>query len=268
MRSWIRRLSVSVAAAGLVFGTVAGAAAPAGATTLDMNQSNNWSGYNVSILGGVQPIKSVSAQWIVPTASAHQRNQDEYSAMWIGIGGGCIDSGCVAADATLIQVGTEQDVSANGTTSYSAWWETIPAPSVTAFSVNPGDQMYASITEGTVPETWNIVLQDRSNGQSFTGLVNSEPMPYSSDYSTGEFILETPVVTSSSGAAIGTMPNLAGPAFDLATVNGANPGLTTSDAIQLVDANGNVEATPSAPDSDTDGFAVCTWASSCSTPSS
>ena len=273
----IRRMLGLVALAPAVVALAAlGGAAPAGAlaggsvAVNTTNQSNNWSGYNVSALQGstYTPVTSVAAQWVVPTASAHQGGQSEHSAMWIGIGGGCIDSGCNLTDSTLIQAGTEQDVNANGSTSYSAWWEAVPAPSVTATSVtvNPGDHMQVSIIQSAVPEVWTISIKDTTNGESATGSV--DPTPYASDYSTAEYILETPVTAGTSGAGIAVMPNLSGANFDLATLNGNPAGLNTSDEIQLVDTNNNIEATPSAPDPDTDGFNVCTWASTCAAPAS
>ena len=77
----------------------------------------------------------------------------------------------------------------------------------------------------------------------------------------------------SSASLIGTnagfaaLPNLTTRAFDLATVNGHPANLTSSEEMQLIDSNGHVIGTPSAPDSDADGFNACTWATSCSAPS-
>ena len=50
----------------------------------------------------------------MPTATQHTAGQAEASSDWIGIGGGCVDAGCTVTDSTLIQTGTEQDVSATG----------------------------------------------------------------------------------------------------------------------------------------------------------
>src|SRR5206468_11707875 len=105
---------------------------------------------------------SVTGDWIVPTATRHTAGQDAASSDWIGIGGGCIDANCAVGDNTLIQTGTEQDVDANGNASYSAWYELIPAPSLSVnMTVAPGDHMHASIAE-TVSgaNVWNITLQD------------------------------------------------------------------------------------------------------------
>src|SRR5437764_1123872 len=113
--------------------TAAGASTPAKSHRLVIpfgaNKSNNWSGYNQgTVEQGSKLFNQISGDWNVPTATQHTAGQAEYSSSWIGIGGGCIDAGCTATDATLIQTGTEQDVAANGTASYSAWWELMPAP--------------------------------------------------------------------------------------------------------------------------------------------
>ncbi len=87
--------------------------------------------------------------WTVPTATQHSAGQSEASSDWIGIGGGCVDAGCTVTDSTLIQTGTEQDVSSTGAPSYSAWYELVPAPSLTisGMTVSPGDHMHATIAE-------------------------------------------------------------------------------------------------------------------------
>src|SRR2546423_1736588 len=96
------------------------------------NQSSNWFGYNQGTLEqGGKLFNSITGDWTVPSATQHTSGQAENSSDWIGIGGGCIDAGCIAGDGTLIQTGTEQDVSSGGTAPYSAWWELVPAPSLT-----------------------------------------------------------------------------------------------------------------------------------------
>src|SRR6059058_5463768 len=108
-------------------------------------QSNNWFGYNQGTLEqGSKLFNSITGDWTVPTATRHTAGQDEYSSDWIGIGGGCVDAGCTVGDNTLIQTGTESDVSSKGTASYSAWWEVIPGPSITiSMKVGAGDRMHA-----------------------------------------------------------------------------------------------------------------------------
>jgi hypothetical protein len=103
-----------------------------------------------------------------------------------------------------------------------------------------------------------------TSGQSF-----STTLPYSSSYATAEWIEETPVVIDNSGnASVGPMPNLSTVTFDSGLANNATPNLLSSEAIQLIDTNGQVLATPSSPDTDTDGFNDCSYATSCTSPSS
>src|SRR5438477_2004718 len=112
-----RLLAAAVALLGtgvLTAGTAATAAAPitAHGQTIQLvantNQSTNWFGYNLgSIERGGTLFSSITGDWKVPKATNHVKGQDEFSSDWIGIGGGCVDSGCLVGDGTLIQTGTE-----------------------------------------------------------------------------------------------------------------------------------------------------------------
>jgi hypothetical protein len=246
------------------------AAAPAhhGApiAVLGASQSTNWFGYNQGALEtGKSLFHSITANWTVPTASQHRRGEDEFSSTWGGIGGGCVETSCTVTDQTLIQAGTEQDV-VSGKAQYSAWWELIPAPSITItnMKVVPGDRMHLDIHEViTNSEVWSITLTNVTRNQTF-----NQTVPYTSTYGTAEWIEETPLIIGTNGG-LAPLPNLTKTAFDAGTANGSNPHLITAEEIQLVNANNNkVYAVPSAPDSDTDGAGLCAWATSCSVPSS
>ena len=231
---------------------------------LNSNQSNNWFGYNQGTLEqGSKQFHSITGDWTVPTVSQHTAGQDESSSDWIGIGGGCIDAACTLTDNTLIQTGTEQDVS-SGTPTYSAWYELVPVPSleITSLTVSPGDHMHASISE-TVSgaDIWNITITDVTKNQTFTTTV-----PYPSTHASAEWIEETPLVFGTGGAGLASLPNLTNPRFDSATTNGAPAGLKSSEQVQLTDSSGAVIGSPSAPDAQADGFSACTWATSCATP--
>jgi hypothetical protein len=259
---------------GLICGVLLGAvlAATAGARTitsahgqllqpsLNANQSSNWFGYNQGSLElGTKLFNAITGDWTVPTATQHVSGQDEYSSDWIGIGGGCVDTGCTVADNTLIQAGTEQDVDAAGNASYSAWWEIIPGPSIAInMTVGAGDHMHSSIAE-VVPgsNVWTIVLQDVTRGESF-----SQTVPYSSSHLTAEWIEETPLLLGTN-AGFAALPNLTNPAFTAATTNGANANLQTAEQMFLIDSAGKVIGAPSAPNATHDGFGACTWATSC-----
>jgi hypothetical protein len=227
------------------------------------NKSSNWFGYNQGTLeqGGTQ-FHSISGSWTVPTVRQHTKRQEEASSDWIGIGGGCVNANCTLGDNTLIQTGTEQDVSSSGKPSYSAWWEVIPGPSMTIskLKVHAGDRMHASVAE-TIKgsEVWKITLTDVTRHQTFKTTV-----PYTSSYATAEWIGETPLLIGTN-AGVASLPNLSRTPFDRAKVNGRSAHLKFSERILLTNSKGKVIGTPSAPDPDHDGFDLCTWATTCPT---
>ncbi len=235
---------------------------PAPGLKLNANQSSNWFGYSQGTLEqGSKLFNSISGDWTVPAATQHTSGQAEASSDWIGIGGGCVDAGCTVTDSTLIQTGTEQDVDSTGAPSYSAWWELVPAPSISIsnMTIAPGDHMHASISEVVNDsDAWNITIQDVTKGESF-----STTVPYPSTHATAEWIEETPLEIGTN-AGFAALPNLTNPAFSSGTVNGAAVKLTTSEEMQLIDSNSNVIGTPSAPNAAGSGFDACTWATSCS----
>jgi Peptidase A4 family len=225
--------------------------------------SDNWFGYNQGALAnGDQLFHSITAEWTVPTATQHTSAQAEDSADWIGIGGGCVDSGCDVSDETLIQTGTEQDVSSSGGTSYDAWYELVPAPEIeTSMTIHPGDLMSASISQVvTYSDVWTITLDDLTDGQSFTTTV-----PYPSTQDTAEWIEETPLEIGTD-AGLASLPNLTSPDWQDATVNGANADLQTSQEIDLVNSSGDVIGVPSAPGPENNSFNECTWTTTCTAP--
>jgi Peptidase A4 family len=200
----------------------------------------------------------------VPTPSQHKRGQAEYSSDWVGIGGGCVDAGCTIGDNTLIQTGTEQDVSGSGRASYFAWYELIPAPETrVSLAVHPGDVMHGDIKETVAgSNVWNITLKDLTTGKRFT-----TQTPYSSSHLTAEWVEERPTLISGGGTRLAPLPKLTQPHFDLATTNSAAAALKSSEEMQMVTSSGGL-ATPSAPDSDTNGFNDCTYATTCAAPAS
>jgi hypothetical protein len=268
-----RRVCARIAATALTaLATAALSAGTAGAASLTAhgqllhlsehaNQSSNWFGYGQGTLEqGSKLFNSITGDWTVPAATAHTAGQAEASSDWIGIGGGCVDAGCAVTDSTLIQTGTEQDVSATGAPSYSAWYELVPAPSLTVsnMTVSPGDHMHASLSEVVNDaNVWTITIQDVTRNESFTTTV-----PYPSTHATAEWIEETPLEIGTD-AGFASLPNLTNPAFSAGTTNGAPVKLATSEEMQLIDSGGNVIGTPSAPNAAGSGFDACTWATSC-----
>jgi hypothetical protein len=259
----------ALATAGIAAGTASAAPLtahgqllkPLPGVTANANDSSNWFGYSQgSVEQGEKLFNSIGGSWIVPTASQHTSGQAEASSDWIGIGGGCVDSGCTVTDSTLIQTGTEQDVSATGAPSYSAWYELVPAPSltITSMTVQPGDQMHASISQvANDADVFDITIQDVTRNESY-----STTVPYPSTMDTAEWIEETPLEIGTD-AGFAALPNLTNPAFSSGTVNGAAVKLSASEEMDLTDSNGDVIGAPSAPNSAGSGFDACAWAASC-----
>ena len=212
-------------------------ARPGALATVQGWSSKNWSGYALSGAGFTQ----VTGSWHVPqvqapTGKRHYR-KSTFSSSWVGIDG--------FGNSSLIQAGTEQDW-LNGRAFYRAWWEILPASEtpIDSLRISPGDAMTVSISLGT-PD-WTITVTDVTTGKSFTTL-----QAYAGPLTSAEWIQEAPTI----GRRVATLAPDAPVSFDAGTVNGANPGLTSSDAGAMFKGRHQI-STPSAPDSDTDGFAV------------
>src|SRR5262249_12845071 len=89
---------------------------------------------------------------------------------------------------------------------------------------------------------------------------------YPSTHATAEWIEETPLLIGTDGAGLSAMPNLGTVHFTNATVNGTAADLRSGEEVQLVDSNGGVIATPSAPNAARTAFNACVPATSCSAP--
>jgi hypothetical protein len=181
----------------------------------------NWGGYIVvSDTKNPQPmVVGVSASWSVPTVVASQ--SDTFSSTWIGIGG--------FIDPSLIQTGTEQD-SGGGQTFYSAWYELLPADSVTidSLTISPGDQMQASVSL-TDPNTnlWSISISDLTTNQSF-----QNTFVYNSSKSSADYVIERPDINN-------VVSNLA----DFGTVSLSNCEATLSSQTGVIHSFPSIKVT-------------------------
>jgi len=72
----------------------------------------------------------------------------------------------------------------------------------------------------------------------------------------------TPLLIGTS-PGLSALPNLTTNPFTAGKTNGAPAALKSSEQIQLIDSNNHVIGTPSAPNATSDGFSLCTWATSC-----
>lgn len=262
-----RILLIALAAMALVVGS----ASPGGAAAmsahgdplvrLNTNQSSNWGGYmQGSIEKGLKVFTQIAGDWVVPTATQHAARTAEYSSVWIGIGGGCLDANCLTQDETLIQTGTEEDVATDGTASYSAWWEIIPGPSIAISNmpVSPGDAFHADIRElgAAGSNVWTITLTNVTRNQTFT-----QTVPYASGHGSAEWITETPLLLGTN-AGFSVMPNLGTVSFTNAQTNSGSADLVAPEKIELMSGSTKI-VEPSNPLSAT-SFHDCVWSSTCS----
>ena len=150
--------------------------------------SSNWSGYVAAGPGSTATTASpamtytdVTGQWVEPTAACVPGSPSSV-AIWVGLGGYSESS------SDLEQAGTSADCGPNGSPSYYAWYELVPANSVTvkALQIFPGDVISSAVViDGT-----SVVVQvtDRTRKTRFTRhLTMSSP-----DQTSAEWIVEAP----------------------------------------------------------------------------
>jgi hypothetical protein len=230
-------------------GAIASAARPIGGAHVmglhrlragSKQQSLNWSGY---IRSG-RSFTRASAAWHVPSLKT---TYDGYSSTWVGV------DGATSADGYLVQTGTEADVS-GGRRSYRAWWEVITPTDVapeTVFSeltVHAGDSISAAVYKSS-PARWTMRLRDNTTGHSA-----SHTADFAGPGSSAEWIQEDTDVDGYISAA----PNWGVVAFRYLRLNGDNPDLQASEAVDIVDSAGTHEDVTSAPTPSGSGFTV-TW---------
>ena len=188
--------------------------------------SRNWSGY--AARGGT--FTSVAATWTLPRLAL----DDSFGAdaAWVGIGG--------LRTRDLIQAGTEQTSSGNGSVTYQAWVETLPeAAKAVPLTVLPGDTITVSVDQQS-GDTWLFTFANLTSGQ---GLQRS--VQYASSLNSAEWIEEAPFarrrilpisqfgsITFSNGSAVKDGQSLT--IADLA-----------ARSISLVDNSGRLLAVPS-----------------------
>ena len=151
---------------------------------LDTAYSTNWSGYAAETnltTPASNVVTQVSGAWKVPTVTGKSNG---YSSVWVGIDGYSSNS--------VEQLGTEQDTSRTGATTYYAWWEMYPNPSVeiASMKISPGDSISASVTYGS--SAYTLQMTDITTSQSF-----STTQTATAQRSSAEWIVEAP--SSSSG---------------------------------------------------------------------
>jgi peptidase A4-like protein len=206
--------------------------------------SGNWSGYEVLSARTGQPARSASGTWVVPAVTSPGAGKPGFSSIWVGVGGNCLDAACHTPDPSLIQLGTSQDASASGQTSYSAWYETLPQSEtpLPQLSVAPGDTVSAGLSvrgaataSGQTWLLWMTVRSPSGHAQNWSKVIS-----YDSSLSSAEWIVEGPSAVC--GGHIGELPlaDYHTVAFSHLLENGAVPSLGLPDMVVGYDPYGQL----------------------------
>jgi large repetitive protein len=185
--------------------------------------STIWAGY---VEQASAAFTSVSGTFTVPTVNPSPQKD---VMPWVGIDG--------YGTSDLIQAGVTALAASNGTTSYEAWWDTVPGPVEDQFDASPGDSINVNIWQISSGQ-WEITLNDITSGQGFAIQVSYT----GSGDTTAEWIVETPDGSPATGyASTSTFSNLqasqAGTGMlDLSTP-GATPGTLTGSGFSISDYN-------------------------------
>ena len=151
----------------------------------------------------------------------------QFSATWIGVDG--------ARNSSLIQTGTAQETS-NGSTHYYAWYEILPANAVPLWSVDPGDQIVASVQQNSAGSTaWTISITDMTSGETST-----QQVQYSGPGSSAEWIEEAPTVNNQQAA----LANFGTAQFTQIGESTTGTAAVTHTAVDMVDSANTVIASP------------------------
>jgi len=115
------------------------------------DEPGNWGGY---IVKPTSTPKGVSGDFKVPSDS------NGLIAPWTGIGG-------FKGSTQLVQTGVLAGTNASVMSQPMAWTEALPADPVFWFYVNPGDQMYSSVSYDADTNKWNLLIQDVTSGDYY-----------------------------------------------------------------------------------------------------
>ena len=143
--------------------------------------SGNWSGYAVPQTGA-DTFSDVRGTWQIPTVTGSKRSTS-YSSIWVGLDG--------YANATVEQIGTEQDWTKRGQRNY-AWFEMYPSGAylISGFPVNPGDSISAQVQyEGN--GVFQLTINNTTRGASFT-VPSNYTISTSATRQSAEWIVEAP----------------------------------------------------------------------------
>src|SRR5262245_61239382 len=162
---------------------LAAAGTAAASTVIARDVSSNWSGY---VASGTT-FSSVTATWVQPELDCTSTGSSA-SAFWVGLGGNTDGSNA------LEQAGTGAECDADGTGTYYAWYELVPAPSITIpLAVQPGDTITATVSVAGTKVT--LVVKNLTTGKSVTKVKRMA----SPDVASAEWVAEAPSLCTGNG---------------------------------------------------------------------
>lgn len=130
--------------------------------------SEHWVGYTFS----QSNVTGVRAQWQEPKVNSGTSVAEEF--VWIGIGGWGYTLN------NIIQVGTFAYFPSTGGLNQGIWYELVPIQQQAQFpliSVNPGDQMFASVDQvQSSQQSWQLLLIDLTTGATFRKVVQFDSL--------------------------------------------------------------------------------------------
>ena len=186
--------------------------------------SLNWSGYaaETSLSAPASgAVGSVSGTWIVPTVTG---KTNAFSSVWVGI------DGYDPSSPTVEQIGTEQDTSSSGNTTYYAWYEMYPGPSILIpyrdLTIHPGDQISASVTYYSSSSSFTLKITDNTTSPDQPFSID-QSVPSGAERSSAEWIVEAP---SNRGGGVLPLANFGTVNFTgaQATINGTTGAIDNS----------------------------------------
>ena len=248
-----------------------GVVVPAASASTDAQSatSANWSGYVVGGSSSSTQYKSVSGSWVAPTAKC--TSGQGYSSFWVGLGGsgsgsssdssasadtgswsdpsGMSGSGATSgsgSSTSLEQAGTEADCNADGSATYSAWYELVPSPPVkVSMAVHPGDHITSKVTVDGSNVT--IQLSNSTTGGSFSKTLQAN----NPDVSSAEWIAEAP---STCDGSLSSCTPLSLADFGTVQFSGASATTTDGHTGTISDSNWQTAAVTLSPGASQQGF--------------
>jgi Peptidase A4 family len=231
-------------------------------------ESANWSGYVIGGSGGSsgasgKQFSSVSGSWVQPAVKCTAGSSDD-SAFWVGLGGAdqsgsattgvgdgsgfgqsASSSGSSSQSDSLDQAGTEADCSADGSASYFAWYELVPAAPVRLdLPIHAGDHITTKVSISGSNMVVNMTNQTTGQSTSKTVATNNP------DLSSAEWIAEAPSSCDGSGSCTPL------PLSNFGTVNFTGATATTTDGQTgtVSDSEWSAAAVQLNPDATSSGF--------------